>query len=368
MSKKRAIIYICTISLITAVALIFSFISFNIAGKNYKSFVGFANAINPGLDYNGGIYAEYKLEKPEDMTAADFSSKENETFERINSVLESKGILDANVIKSDGKIRIEAANVGDVEDVLESIGAGELKIRTSNSSTADVILSGKNVTSAFATQVQTGSSQYQWGVYVYFDNAGKIALSNATKNAASSSVTLYMFRGESESAFFQLSISSQVTDGVIGFGTSENNAKNQAMQFYCGSLPITPVLIGNDVYTISAGFGNGALLGTTIALGALILASLIFFAVRYRELGLMACISFLLFVGLSLFFFQAIPVVELSLSAFAGMILTWVLIVSSHVVVFEKIRKEYALGKKIPASIKFGFKKSYMSVVDFSVI
>ena len=201
MSKKRAIIYICIISLITALALVFSFVSFNIAGKNYKSFVGFANAINPGLDYNGGIYAEYELNKPEDMSEADFETQFNETFERINSVIASTDVLNANIVKTeDGKIRIETANVGDNKNVLKTIGAGELKIRTSSSSTADVILSGKNVTSVFATQAQVN----QWGIYIAFDNEGKIELSNATKNAASSKVTLYMFRGESENAFFQL--------------------------------------------------------------------------------------------------------------------------------------------------------------------
>lgn len=368
MSKKRAIIYICIISLITALALVFSFVSFNIAGKNYKSFVGFANAINPGLDYNGGIYAEYELNKPEDMSETDFETQFNETFERINSVIASTDVLNANIVKTeDGKIRIETANVGDNKNVLKTIGAGELKIRTSSSSTADVILSGKNVTSVFATQAQVN----QWGIYIAFDNEGKIELSNATKNAASSKVTLYMFRGESENAFFQLTISSQVTDGYMFISSSsmsQTYAQNQALELYCGSLPLTPSLVGNDIYAISANLGNGALLGSAIALGALVLASLIFFAVRYRELGLMACVSMLLFVGVGLFLLQSIPVVELSVAAFAGVVLSLGLIIASHIVVFEKIRKEYALGKKIPASIRFGFKKSYITVVDFSVV
>ena len=110
------------------------------------------------------------------------------------------------------------------------------------------------------------------------------------------------------------------------------------------------------------------MLGVKIALGALILAGLIFFVIRYRELGLMACVSISLFVGLTLFFLQAIPIVETLLSAVIGVILSLILIFASHIIVFEKIRKEYALGKKIPASVKFGFKKSYISVVDFSVI
>lgn len=44
MSKKRAVITLCLVSVITALALIFSFISFDVAGKNYR-YVGFAQAI-----------------------------------------------------------------------------------------------------------------------------------------------------------------------------------------------------------------------------------------------------------------------------------------------------------------------------------
>ena len=88
MTKKRAIITMCVISVITALALIFSFISFDVAGKNYR-YMGFAQAIYKGLDYDGGVYADYTAVKPEDMSEEDYNSKLNDTFKRIESILET---------------------------------------------------------------------------------------------------------------------------------------------------------------------------------------------------------------------------------------------------------------------------------------
>lgn len=369
MTKKRAIITMCVISVITALALIFSFISFDVAGKNYR-YMGFAQAIYKGLDYDGGVYADYTAVKPEDMSEEDYNSKLNDTFKRIESILETKGINTAFVTKTEGGIRIEAPAKDDTSDVLSTIGAGILKIRTSSSSDSEPIITGANVVAAFATQLQTNSNSYQWGAYISFDDEGKAALKDATKNAESSSVTLYMFRGDSEYSFFSISISEKVENGFMFISSSsmsQSYAEELAIQMYCGSTPITLSTVGNQINTISATMGKSSLVLTTIAIAVLMLIILVFFAVRYRLFGVMMCLSTMFFVGIMLFLLQTISIFEISLAGMAGVLTSLLLLTIFHIIEMEKVKAEYALGKKIPASVKSGFKKTNGLVIDISI-
>ena len=370
MSKKKAILTMCIVSVVTALALIFSFISFDVAGKNYK-YMGFAQAIYKGLDYDGGVYADYTAVRPEGMSDEDYNAKLDDTFKRIESILSTKNMNNAFVSKtSDGGIRVETAAQDDASDILTTIGAGVLKIRTSSSSTAEVVVSGTNVLAAFATQIQT-TSGYQWGAYVAFDETATAALKAKTEKATSSSkVTLYMFRGESESAFFSIQVEEQI-DGFMFISSSamsQSYAEDLAIQMYCGSTPLTLTTVGNQVNTIGATYGKTALMLTVIALGALLVSMLVFFAVRYREFGLMLCLSTLLFVGLMLFLLQTISLFEVSLGGVAGVLASVLIFAALNIIPMEKIREEYSKGKKIAASVKSGYKKSYGLMIDISVV
>ena len=370
MSKKKAVLTLCIISVLVALCLVFSFVSFDVAGKNYK-YMGFANAIQQGVEYGGGVYAEYEAVKPEGMSDKDYADKLNETYLRVESVLSTKGMESASVIKTNNRIRVEAPNRNDATVILTVMGAGVLKIRTSNDATTDPIITGANVIAASATQLQTSQTAYQWGAYIAFDDAGKEALTTATKDAEKNAVTLYMYRGDSETAFFSLKIQNKISDGYMFISEStmsQKSAENYALQLYSGSLPLTIETVGNQVLTVSAGIGETAILGLAIAAGALVLALLIFFIVRYREFGLMITLSMLLFIGLMLFLLQAMPIYEISIAGMAGVLVSLLLFAASHILVFERIKREYASGKKIPAAVKFAFKKSNGLIIDFSAL
>ena len=370
MSKKKAIITLCIVSVVVALSLIFSFISFDVAGKNYK-YMGFANAVQQGVEYGGGVYADYEAIKPEGMSDADYASELDETFARVESVLSTKGMDSAYVAKTQNGIRVEVPNRNDASDVLSALGAGLLKIRTADDATADPIITGEDVVAAFATQLQTSQTAYQWGAYISFNDEGKDALATATKDAENSAITLYMYRGEEETAFFSLQIQSKVADGFMFISSSsmsQEYAEGLALQLYSGSLPLTIETVGDQVLTVSAGIGKTAILGLAIAAGALILALVIFFVVRYREFGLMITLSLLLFVGLMLFLLQAMPIYEISVAGMAGVLVSILLFATSHIVIFERIKREYASGKKIPAAVKFAFKRSTGLIIDASAL
>ena len=370
MSKKGAIISLFVVSVIVALSLIFSFITFDVAEKNYK-YMGFANAIQQGVEYGGGVYADYEAIKSEGMTDEDYATKLNDTFERVQSVLSTKGMEGAVALKTQNGLRVEAPNRNDASGILAALGSGVLKIRTANNVETAPIITGANVVAAFATQLQTSQTAYQWGAYISFDDEGKAALATATDKAESNAVTLYMYRGEDETAFFSLQIQNKVADGFMFISSSSMSqayAEELALQLYCGSLPLTIETVGDQILTIDATFGNTAILGLSIAALALVVALLVFFIIRYREFGLMITLSLLLFVGLILFLLQTIPVYEISVAGMAGILLAVVLFAASHIIIFERIKREYAMGKKIPAAVKFAFKRSTALIIDISVL
>ena len=362
MEKKKAIAKITLISLLAALLIVFSIISFTPA-NSVKGFSGFAGAITQGPDLNGGIYANYSPEKIGEMTDEEYESAINSTFERINSLIEQKGYEDSRVfLTSNNQIRVEAPNVDDAESVLALIGSGEFSLKIG--SNEDRIY-GRDVVASFAMQ---DPNSYNWGTYVGFSEEAGAILKEKTKNASSSAVTLYFYRGDSENAFFNLSVSSQISDNFLFISSSngsmtQENAIDLAIQISTGSFETVVTTTGSNG-EISASAGDQAVLGLMIAGGVVVLAILIIFAIVYRELGLMAMVSILLYVGAVLFFMQAIPVINLSVGSLSAVLVGLVLISACHFVVLEKTRAEYRLGKKLNVSIKTGFKKSFALIAE----
>jgi preprotein translocase subunit SecD len=71
---------------------------------------------------------------------------------------------------------------------------------------------------------------------------------------------------------------------------------------------------------------------------------------------------------LYIFIIQSIPFVTLNLSGVVASVIAFAVAVLSNAYVFEKIREEYAIGKKIHLSCKGGFKKALWGIVDSHAI
>lgn len=359
MEKKKSIAKIAIISLISVLLVIFSIISFT-PKNSVTGFAGFANAINKGLDVNGGIYATYTPEKIGDITDAEFKKDLNSTYLRIKSLINEKGYEDARVyLTSDNKIRIESPNSDDASSILTQIGEGELVIRTSSDSNAEIQVYGRQIINAFAMQDPT---TYYWGTYIGLDDESAEKISELTKNASSSQVYLYFYRGNSENYFFSLPISSQIVNDFLFISSSTgsmtmDNAVDLAVSISTGCFD-TIVKIDGDVNEISPSAGDEALLGLIISSSVTLFLILVIFAGIYRELGLMAIISILLFSGLTLFLAQSIPNIILSTASVGAFFLGLLLIASCHIILLQNIKSEYKMGKKLNNAIKSGYKKS----------
>ncbi len=141
-------------------------------------------------------------------------------------------------------------------------------------------------------------------------------------------------------------------------------AADLAIVLRVGALP-APVDIIQNV-TVGASLGqdsirqglNSGIIGTLMVL--------LFMFIYYRLSGLIADTS--LFVNILLLFSGlAVLNATLTLPGIAGIILTVGMAVDANVLIFERMREEYALGKTVRSSIEGGFSKAFLTIVDSQV-
>lgn len=142
---------------------------------------------------------------------------------------------------------------------------------------------------------------------------------------------------------------------------THNEATDLAIVLRVGALPAPVDIVQN--LTVGASLGQDSIdKGIYSGLfGALLVV--VFMLVYYRLSGLIANIAMvlnilLLFVGLALFG------ATLTLPGIAGIILSIGMAVDANVLVYERMRDEFALGKSIRAGVDAGFDRAFWSIVD----
>lgn len=147
-------------------------------------------------------------------------------------------------------------------------------------------------------------------------------------------------------------------------GFSEEEAQNIALVLRTAALPIDLDVVNQQV--VGASLGETAIqVGLrSIALGFALI--IVFMAVYYKGAGIVADIALIL----NLFFIVSILSafnLTLTLTSIAGIILTVGMAVDANVIIFERIKEEYRLGKGARASVKAGFQKAFWTIMDANI-
>ncbi len=150
---------------------------------------------------------------------------------------------------------------------------------------------------------------------------------------------------------------------ISGSFTHEE-AADLAIVLRVGALP-APVDIIQNV-TVGATLGQDSInKGISSGLfGTLLVISFMF--IYYRLSGLIANTALALNI-LLLFSGLAILNATLTLPGIAGIILSIGMAVDANVLIFERMREEYALGKSVRSSIDGGFSNAFSTIVDSQV-
>lgn len=366
MSKAKSIVALIVSLILTAIVGVACFASFPVPfthkTKQYNSIM---SLIGKGIDLSGGYYVVLtpKDSSSDDANKSEYISTLESAQNILRSRLDSKGYTEATISVQDGnKIRVEIPEVDNAEEVLQVIGStGEISFRDNS---GNILVKAEHIKSAYVSRDPDNASKYV--VVLNFTSAGTEAFSKATKEVyENGDKKLYIYLGDE--VVSSPSVSGQLTEPsatITGYSTYDE-ADAVASVIESGRLPIDFEV--SESRSISARLGENAINKSLLA-GVIGMAVIfIIMIVVYGGMGVAADIALFIYTLLYIIFMAIVPGVQLTLPGIAGILLSIGMAVDANIVIYERIKEEYASGKTVLASVDSGFKRAVITVIDSNV-
>ncbi|MBA3239102.1 MAG: protein translocase subunit SecD [Parachlamydiaceae bacterium] len=160
-------------------------------------------------------------------------------------------------------------------------------------------------------------------------------------------------------------LSSALKDGGTITGRFSQREVNQlAADLKAGSLSFTPRILSEE--NVSPELGSEertkGIVASLVALGAVVVAMVGY----YHFAGAVASVAVLLNILIMWGVLQNLGA-ALSLPSIAGIVLTIGMAVDANVLVFERIREEFALSGRIGSAIQAGYRKAFSAIIDSNI-
>ena len=366
MKKKRAIFNFILLTILVMIFLVFSFISVRVPTTNYI-FKGFLNGIPSGIEYDGGVMAIYDVETLSEEDNLDNAIES--AMSRVYDLL-SKNYNEPLVYRYGDQIKVVVPD----ETINRNYLVGFVEFSTeqvSKDSGFEAKLTGEHIKSA-----QYMSSNGTSSVYIEFNEEGKEILEELTSSATQTApVTLYVYvdqvydESSSSPAYYSaVKLGAPIENGYIQLsGGSSIQTKDAATAFAnkieSGKLGINMVMDGEE-NIVEPTLNKATIIISEIGLLLIIAGTIAYLIAKYKELGLVSSLSMMIFAVLSTILLSLIPIIELSVSTLAGVIVSYLAMFVAIVLNNENIKKEYANGKKFIPSFKSGYVKSLPLMID----
>ena len=315
-----------------------------------------------------------------------------QTLKTMRGRIEELGITEAvTVQQGKNNIRIELPGVHDPDEAKRIIGAtasldfyqlaensnasGILRMSDENGRNltlnSKVVFSGSNIKNARAGQDEMGMPL----VNLTLDAIGGDKMSVFSRqNIGNTMVTVFSeFYKNAENktvkksniinvATIQQHLGSQFS---ITNMSSQQAAQELSLLLRAGSLT-APVTIVKQ-RTIEATLGANNIDNGIKALCVGIAFTLIFMALWYRSLGVIANIALALNLISLLGLMSLLPGAVLTLPGIAGLVLTIGMAVDTNVIIFERIKEELKRGRKVLSAIQTGYQSAYSTILDANI-
>ena len=373
MAKRLSISNFIIVSILVAIGIFLSLFSFNMPFGSTDKFAGFVNAIPLGYDIGEGRTVVFECSPTNEEVETLTSSEMKDTAKYVENALNMFGYSYHMVEQENGNmLRVTVVNNDNSSEILQALEDRiQLVIRgkeTTEKTQYDISADHIKKCSFSYQQSSSDSTKYEYGVLIEFDDAGTKLYRELTKN----SKTVYFYNAEEEDAesakIGTLSVKKEIATGQTFLANSSLSTEVEynayALQIYMGGVNTSFEIKENSV--VSPIYGKNVGLVIKIALLISFVLVNLFMVLRYRDLGLMSFLSSLINAVLYMFLLQTFPSTffVLTLGGVVGIVVGFLLTILCHIVVFEKIKKEYSLGRKIPLAIKLGFKQSLFEIVD----
>lgn len=149
--------------------------------------------------------------------------------------------------------------------------------------------------------------------------------------------------------------------GVISGGFSVQEASNLAMLLRSGALP-APMRVVEE-RTVGPSLGADSVEAGKIASIIGMVLVLCFMALTYSRFGIYADIALVVNVAL-IFAVLSTLQATLTLPGIAGIVLTIGMAVDANVLIFERIREEFASGRSVISAIDSGYRQAMSTIID----
>ncbi len=378
MKKYKSITILTILGILLILGTVFAFVSLDNGEFGLYNYNAYPTQISLGLDLSGGVYAVYDIDTEQESYQAMSADEKTAAIEGTRSAMETllfeKGYTEAQVSVSGETIRVEIPDVDDPEKIFELIGdPAELEFKEYVDGTNDLSLDDQSGSVKLSSKL-TGDDVAQAGVqydtdsgyYVValeFTSDGTKKFATATTALVSKQLAIYI----NDSLVIAPTVNEAITTGrcSISGNYSYDDAYNLAVKITAGSFPLR--LKMSQCSTISATLGKDAIKAGIIAGIAGVIIIMLYLCFLYRLLGVGASISLWWYVLTFLFFLAVFPWVQLTLSGIAGVLLAIGMAVDANVIIFERIKEEYAQGKTIRTATSTGFRRSLGAIIDGNI-
>jgi preprotein translocase subunit SecD len=299
--------------------------------------------------------------------------------ERMSKFIQGRGVLNFHIVDEAGLAlfrQYQQENPGDYQDaegniiqppilpagtvlrgvfIKDSYGMDQLRGYTVLKEQAG--LSGNYIRDARVTPDQiTGKPNV---IFVLTGEGGEIFYKLTSDNVDK---TLAVVLGEKVKA--QARIAEPIRESVRVTGFDAEEASDLALVLRTGALPV-PLEVVN-FQAVGATLGEDAIRVGLQAAAIGFAAVMLFMLLYYLGAGVNAVVAlvlnaYLMFAVLSVFSFT------LTLPAITGMVLTIGMAVDANVLIFERMKEEYRLGKSAKAAVQAGFSKAFWAIADSNI-
>jgi preprotein translocase subunit SecD len=221
------------------------------------------------------------------------------------------------------------------------------------------VVDGSELRDASASQGRAGGTDFE--INFSFKPSGAQKFGEWTGKNINNYMAVVL-NGEVKSAAF---IKSQIFDsGQITGRFTKETADDLALTLRSGALPAK--IEYQEERTVGPSLGADSIrAGVEASLGGLALV-ILFMLFYYRGAGVNAVVALVLNMVLTM---AALVMIKstLTLPGIAGLILGIGMAVDSNVLIFERIREEIRLGISVPESIRIGFDRAFVTIIDTHV-
>lgn len=150
-------------------------------------------------------------------------------------------------------------------------------------------------------------------------------------------------------------------DAQITGGFELDEADRIVAQLNAGALPVPLVVVQQN--EVDATLGDDTVVKTVEAGLIALLIVMAFMILYYRLPGLMAALALLVYTAVVLMVFKLAPI-TLTLAGIAAFVLSIGIAVDANILIFERMKEELRLGRRLREAIEVGWQRAWPSIRD----